>query len=67
MTDTQTSIINLAVQELPAVISLFKELFKKQNPDAPEPTNEEVIAAFETAYQMSLAKDDAILNAHTEE
>ncbi len=57
-------LIQLAIQELPTVIDTFRQLFKKHDPTAPEPTNEDVIAAFEQAFKSSLAKDDAWLSAH---
>ncbi len=58
----QEQLIQLAVQEMPSVIAGIKELFKKNNPDAPPVTDAQVFAALNTAYLTSLAKDDAILN-----
>jgi len=57
-------LIQLAIAELPTVIAAFKELFKKNNPDLPEPTSDEVIATFNQVYILSLAKDDAWDAAH---
>lgn len=57
-TGAQELLIGLAIQEAPALIERLKELFRKASPDAPEPSNEEVIAAYEGAFQSSLAKDD---------
>lgn len=58
------NLLQLAIQLTPELIGDFRTLFKKQYPDAVEPTDEEVFAAFELAFQSSLAKDDAWLAAH---
>jgi hypothetical protein len=55
-------LLQLAIQETPAIIAGLKALFKKQNPDAPLVTDAQVFAALNNAYFSSLAKDDAILN-----
>jgi len=57
-------LIALALQETPAILATLKALFATQNPDAPVPTDAEVIAAYQTAFVSSLAKDDAWLAAH---
>jgi hypothetical protein len=57
-------LVMLALQETPALISAFKSLFGKQNPGAPEPTDEEVIAAYQEALQSSLDKDANWLSMH---
>lgn len=59
-------LVNLAIQEVPGVIALLKSVFAKTNPDAPTPTNEDVIAAYQSALASSLAKDAAWLAAHPE-
>lgn len=59
-------LIALAIQETPAIFAAFKAAFAKRNPDLPEPTNEEVIAAFNAAFESSLKKDDDWLAAHPE-
>lgn len=58
------ALVALAIQEAPAVIARLKELFTKHNPTEPEPTSEEVIAAWNDAFTKSLAKDDSILAEH---
>lgn len=60
-------LVGLAIQELPVVIDGLRSLFTKNNPDVPPPTSEEVIAAFDSAVQSSLAKDAAWLAAHPED
>ena len=49
---------------LPSVVSLIQALFKEQNPNLPQPTNQEVMAAFGTACLSSIAKDDDWLAQH---
>lgn len=59
-------LVLLAIQETPAIIATIKDLFAKQNPDAPQPTDAEVIAAYQQALQSSLDKDAAWLSQHPE-
>jgi hypothetical protein len=58
------ALITLAIQETPSLVGLFKDLFATRHPDQPEPTDEEVIAAFQQAFTSSLAKDEAWLTVH---
>ena len=58
------ALIALAIQEAPTIIAALKALFHQTNPNAPLPTDAEVIAAYQTAFVSSLAKDDAWLAAH---
>ena len=60
------ALVQLAIQEAPTAIALIKDLFKKQNPNEPIPTDAEVIAAYQSAFASSLAKDDVWLSAHPE-
>lgn len=57
----------LALQEIDRVIEVFKTLFARNNPDAPVPTSDEIIAAFNLAYVSSLTKDDNWLHTHPEQ
>lgn len=57
-------LLDVAIAELPGVISWLKSAFAKAHPDQPQPTSEEVIAAYQAAYTQSLAIDDAILAQH---
>lgn len=58
------ALVGIAIQELPAIIDSLKGLFVQQHPDAPVPTDAEVIAAYQEALASSLAKDAAWLEAH---
>lgn len=60
------ALVAIAIQEAPAVIALLKAAFVKQNPGQPEPSEESVIAAYEAAFQSSIAKDERWLAAHPE-
>ena len=60
------ALVSVAIEQLPAVIALLKSAFQRTAPGAPQPTNEEVMAAYQAAITSSLAKDDAWLRAHPE-
>jgi hypothetical protein len=57
-------LVNVAIEELPAMIAWIREAFHNKHPDAPVPSSAEVIAANQQAYESDLAKDDAYLNTH---
>ena len=61
------ALIALVIKELPDGIALIKSLFVKANPDAPVPTDAEVIAAYQSALASSLAKDADWLAQHPAE
>jgi hypothetical protein len=61
------ALVSLALQEAPAAISAIKALFGKQNPSEPPPSDEQVIAAYRTAFQSSLDKDEQWLASHPED
>jgi hypothetical protein len=60
-------LLQLAIQELPVVIELVRQVFVKHNPTDPPPTDGDVMAAFNAAYESSLAKDHQWLAAHPED
>lgn len=53
-------IIQLIIEETPSLIALIREKLRKKDPNAPTPTSEEVIAAFEQAYADSYARDEML-------
>lgn len=57
-------LLKIAIDEGPAVIGLLKLAFGRAHPGQPEPTSEEVIAAYESAFASSIARDEAWLAAH---
>ncbi len=60
-------LIAVAIEQTPALIALLRSIFVRQHPDAPVPTDEEVIAAYQSALASSLAQDAAWLAAHPED
>ena len=64
MDQYQASIVNTAIGALPAVAGMIRDLFVKQNPGVPPPTDEQVIAALRAWGASSLAVDEAWKDAH---
>jgi hypothetical protein len=60
------TLLGLAIQETPAIIEALKGLFVQQHPDAPVPSDADVIAAYQAALASSLAKDADWLAVHPE-
>lgn len=58
-------LITLAIQQAPAIIAGLQALFRQSNPPGtPEPTEAEVMAAFNAAFISSLARDEQWLRNH---
>jgi hypothetical protein len=57
-------LMQLAIQELPVIIELVRQVFIKHNPEAPPPTDADVMAVFNQAYAQSLAVDEQWQAAH---
>lgn len=57
-------LLAIAIKETPAAIALIRSAFAKAHPTAPEPTDEEILAAYHEAVAQTLAKADAWLAAH---
>lgn len=65
---SQDQIVQLAIELTPAVMALLRSIHQQRQPsDAPELTDEDVMAAFEAAFASSRAKDQAWLDAHPAE
>jgi hypothetical protein len=60
------ALLAVLLQNLPGIIGFAKAQFASANPGAPVPTDEEVIAAYQSALASSLAKDEAWLAVHPE-
>lgn len=60
------SLIQVAIEEAPTVIAFLKTAFGKKHPTAPLPTDAQVMAGLEQAFQSSRAKDEAWLATHPE-
>jgi hypothetical protein len=57
-------LVQVAIDELPAIIGYLKITFAKKNPTAPALTDDQVIMAYNLAYSSSLNKDEVWLAAH---
>lgn len=60
----EENLLSLVLQELPGIVAGVISLFKNQNPDSPEPTEAELLAALKQAVDSSIAKDDQWLADH---
>ena len=54
----------VALENLPAIIASLRDVFVKRNPEAPVPSDAEVIAAYQEALAASLAVDAEWLASH---
>jgi hypothetical protein len=59
-------LVSVIIDETPAVIALVQSLFVKKHPTEPTPSSADVIAAWETVYSESLARDEQILRDNPE-
>ena len=57
-------LIAIAIQNAPAAIALLRGFFVSANPSAPAPTDDEIIAAWNSGFASSIAKDEAWKAAH---
>jgi hypothetical protein len=60
----KNALLQLAIEETPTVVAFLRSLATKDG--GPEPTDAEVMEAFESAFQSSRAKDEQWLAAHPE-
>jgi len=58
------ALLTLIIQEIPAAVDLIKTLFAQQHPGEPIPTEAEIVAAYQSALQASLDKDQQWLSVH---
>jgi hypothetical protein len=59
-------LVQFAIAELPRVVGGIRDAFNRENPNDPPPTNEEVMAAMEVAFESSRLKDENWKAAHPE-
>ena len=59
-------LIDVAIAEVPAIIEWFRNAFEHKHPTDPPPSSENIIAAYQSAFLSSIAKDEAWLAAHPE-
>lgn len=57
-------LIQLALTLVPSIIERIRSAFQSNHPGDPAPTDAEIIAAYQTAFVSSLAKDDQWLAMH---
>lgn len=62
--DIDPRLVDLAIKEAPVLIDRLIDVFKAKHPDAPAPSSDDVIAAYNEAFASSLAKDARWLAAH---
>lgn len=53
-------LVQLIVQELPSLVSAIQQRSAANDPTAPVPTPEQIMAELETAFGDSVAKDEMI-------
>lgn len=60
----EASVLNTAINTLPAILALFRKEHAAANPTAPVPTSEEIIAALHSEAVADVLKDEAWKAAH---
>lgn len=58
------ALISVLIAKLPEIIALSKQWFSEAHPNAPVPTDEEVVQAWLLASASSVHIDDAWLASH---
>jgi hypothetical protein len=53
----------LLIQDAPLIVGIVGQILHRQNPTDPAPTSEAVIAALESLFTSSLARDEFLLAA----
>ena len=56
-------LVQLLIQQAPSLIGFIRELRQKNDPAAPQPTEQDIIAAFEALFVSSLARDEFLIKA----
>lgn len=59
----RNQLVTLAIQELPVAIAAFKRMYHRLYPESPEPSDEDVMGALESAYMASVVNHDPFLPA----
>jgi len=60
-------LVAVLIQQMPQLIAFAREAFAHANPGEPTPTDEAIIAAYQSALTSSLAKDEEWLRFHPED
>jgi hypothetical protein len=58
------NLLNVAISNIPTLVALLHESFRKAQPNDPQPTDAEMLDALASAVASSIAKDDQWLANH---
>jgi len=61
---SDASVLNTAINALPAILSLFRKEHAAANPGAPVPTSDQIIAALHSDAVRDIAADEAWKASH---